>query len=93
VLVDSETSVVTSLITRFAVPTQLFKDAHRDRVCVRCNWVSQKKGYLKNEFESKIQFIVLVKFYLIQNCLYVPFPKSFLFGYNFKCFILNFRTE
>jgi len=22
------------------------------------NWVSQKKSYLKNEFESKIQFIV-----------------------------------
>ena len=53
----------------------------------------RKKGYLKNEFEYKIQFIVPIKFYLIQICLYVPFPKSFLFGYNFKCFILNFSAK
>ena len=33
--VYSETSVVTSLILRFAGPTQFFKGAHSSRVCVR----------------------------------------------------------
>jgi hypothetical protein len=32
--VDSETSVMTSSISRFADPTQFFGGAHRDRVCV-----------------------------------------------------------
>ena len=35
VSVDSEASVVTSSISRFAGPTQFFEGAHRGRVCVR----------------------------------------------------------
>ena len=33
--VDSEASVVTSSISRFASSTQFFGDAHRGKVCVR----------------------------------------------------------
>jgi len=33
--VDSETSMVTSSISRFDGSTRFFKDAHRDNVCVR----------------------------------------------------------
>jgi len=57
-------------------------------------WLMAANGYLKNESESKIQFTVPAKFYLMQICLYVPFPKSFSFSYNFKCFYtLNFMTK
>ena len=35
VLLDNETSMVTSSISRFANPTQFFGGAHRDRVCIR----------------------------------------------------------
>jgi len=33
--IDSEAFVMTSLISRFANPTQVFGGAHRGRVCVR----------------------------------------------------------